>query len=91
MHTRAPLVVLDIGRDMSRGQRTWTIRSPIAASTEAAIVEIFDSYSTAPTLGRLSRPVLAGAAIVQNTGRPGTSHPDGRFYLRIADDARATR
>ena len=46
-------------------------RSPIAASAEAVIVEIFESHSTGPIPGRLSRSALVAAAYVQSTGRSG--------------------
>ena len=45
--------------------------SPIAASTEAVIVEISESHSTGPVPGLLSRSALVAVAYAQSTGRHG--------------------
>ena len=44
---------------------------PIAASTQAVIVEIFGSPLTGQILGQLSRSGLVAVAYVQSTERPG--------------------
>ena len=68
---KSPHVSLGIGNRMGQGQLTCTTRSPIAASTGAVIVEIFESYSIGRIPGRLSLSALVAAAYVQSTGRPG--------------------
>jgi hypothetical protein len=54
-------------------------------------VEIFESHSTGPIPGRLSRSALVAAAYVQSTGRSGPRIQMASFYLRIADDSRVRR
>ena len=63
--------LLSVRRMVMAKTSPCTTRSPIAASMEAVIVEIFESRSIGPIPGQLSRSALVAAAYVQSTGQPG--------------------
>jgi hypothetical protein len=89
-NAKSPRVTLDIGNRMSQGQLNMydpvSYRRIHGSCHCGNIRVIFDRPDSGPI------PVRAcGCGLCTKHRAAWTSHPDGRFYLRVADHSRVTR